>query len=177
MMNKIKHPHNDVINNLKDVNTLISLLETSKIAYLKANLSIHLHESEIKLFKQVIKHDKKHHKNVRIKQYKQLMENPDQIPKLYELHQQLYLKRYKKLEKKGIIEVIEEPDNGLPYDFVITDKGHELIKEIKEKELAWEEEISVDLEDKEELLKLLKQIAIPAMQISYLLKKQQKGVY
>jgi DNA-binding MarR family transcriptional regulator len=176
-MNQTKHPHNNVINNLEEINTLISLLETSKMAYLKANLSIHLHESEIKLFKQVIKHDKKHHINLRIKRYQKLMENPDQIPELYELHLKLFLKRYKKLEKKGIIEVIEEPDNGLPYDFVITDKGQELIQEIKEKELAWEEEISEELEDKEELLKLLKQIAIPAMQISYSLKKQQKGVY
>lgn len=176
-MEKIEHPHNKVINNMEEINTLISLIESSKMAYLKANLSTHLHESEIKLFKQIIKHDKKHHKNIRIKQYQKLMENPDEIPKLYKVHQELYLKRYKKLERKGIIEVIEEPENGLPYDFIITQKGQDLIKEIKEKELAWEEDVCQNLEDKEELLKLLKQIAIPALKISYDLKKLQKGVY
>lgn len=175
-MEKNGHPHNNVINNITDFNSLISLLETSKIAYLKSNLSIHLHESELKLFRQVIKHDKPHHKKLRKNKYKKIMENPEGVSKLYEAHLELFLKRYKKLERKGLIKVIEDVED-LPYDFEITEKGLALFEEIKEKELAWETEISNDLEDKEELLKLLKQIAIPAMQISYSLKKQEKGVY
>ncbi|MBE6487851.1 MAG: hypothetical protein E7Z86_03990 [Methanosphaera stadtmanae] len=171
------HPHDKFIENTTDIAPLVSLLDNSKTYYLQDNLSIHLHVSEIKLFKEIVKHDKPHHKKVRINQYKKLMENPDEIPKHFELHQQLFLKRYKKLERKGIIEVIDKPDNGLAYDFIITDKGLKLIDEMKKLESDWEEIVTEDIEDKEELLNLLKKISIPALKINYIHKKQQKGVY
>lgn len=171
------HPHNKVIENTRDIAPLVSLLENSKSVYVQDNLSIHLHESEIKLFKEIVKHDRPHHKKVRINRYKRLMENPDDIPKHFKLHQQLFMKRYKKLENKGIIEIIDKPDNGLAYDFIITDKGSKINDEIKKLEGDWENIVLEDVEDKEELLNLLKKLAIPALNISYLHKKQQKGVY
>lgn len=176
-MTDITHTHDNVINNMTEINKLVSYINNSKVAYTKKNLSIHLHESEIKLFKNIVKHDKPHHKKIRVQRYKNLMENPDEIPPLFELHQELFLKRYKKLEKKGIINVIEKPDNGLAYDFEITDKGKDLIKEIEEIENKWEDQVTADVEDKEELLKLLKQVAIPSVKISYAIQKTQKGVY
>lgn len=176
-MTENKHPHNKVIENTKDIAPLVSLLENSKTVYVQDKLSIHLHQSEIKLFKEIIKHNKPHHKNIRIKQYKKLMENPDEIPKHFKLHQELFLKRYKKLERKGIIEVIDNPDNGLAYDIDITDKGFEILDEINKIESQWENIVLEDVEDKEELLSLLKKLAMPALGISYKHKKQQKGVY
>ncbi|WP_158005542.1 hypothetical protein [Methanosphaera sp. WGK6] len=46
-----KHPHNTIIKNMDDISYLITVLNDSKIAYVKKNLSIHLHEKELSLIR------------------------------------------------------------------------------------------------------------------------------
>lgn len=60
------HPHKKAIENMS-ASDLIGVIEESKMTYVRENLSIFLHESQIKLLKQVKKHDKPHHKKIRIK--------------------------------------------------------------------------------------------------------------
>ena len=100
-----EHPHNRAIANMNSVSSLIRILNESREAFIRKNLSIHLHPKELTLIKQIQKHIKPPHKQVRINRYKKLQENPDEIPTHYELHLKLYLARYKKLEKKGLITV------------------------------------------------------------------------
>ena len=52
------HPHKDAIANMSS-SDLIGIVNESKMTYVRENLSIFLHESQIKLFKQVKKNAKK----------------------------------------------------------------------------------------------------------------------
>ena len=118
------HPHFKAIEKM-NASSFISIIEESKLTYVRDNLDIHLHESQVKLLKRVKKHEKPHHKRIRIKSYKKA-EKTD----LFKLHEKLYLKSYKKLAKKGLIEIDESPENGLPYDCSLTEKGIEVLDEI-----------------------------------------------
>ena len=71
--------------------SLIGVIEESKMTYVRENLSVFLHESQIKLLKQVKKHEKPHHKRIRIKQFEKA-EKDD----LFNMHLGLYLNKYKK---------------------------------------------------------------------------------
>ena len=95
------HPHEKAIENMNAA-SLIGIIEESKMTYVRENLSIPLHESQIKLLKQVRKHEKPHHKRIRIKQYEKAEKN-----EWFNIHLDLYLKSYQKLAKKGLIEVDE----------------------------------------------------------------------
>ena len=60
------HPHKEAIANMP-ASALIGVIEESKMTYVRENLSVFLHENQIKLLKQVKKHEKPHHKRIRIK--------------------------------------------------------------------------------------------------------------
>ena len=62
------HPHKKAVANMP-ASSLIGIIEESKMTYVRENLSIFLHESQIKLLKQVKKHEKPHHKRIRVKQF------------------------------------------------------------------------------------------------------------
>lgn len=161
------HPHFKAIENM-EVSSFISIIEESKLTYVRDNLDIHLHESQVKLLKRVKKHEKPHHKRIRIKQYEKA-EKTD----LFKLHEELYLKSYKKLAKKGLIEIDENPENGLPYDCSLTEKGIEVLEEIARLESEWEEVVGVGDEDKE----VLKKLALNSFEISYNHKKKLDFIF
>ncbi|MBR5503823.1 MAG: hypothetical protein IKV87_05215 [Methanobrevibacter sp.] len=163
----MSHPHNKSIMNMNAA-SLIGIIEESKITYVRENLDIHLHTSQIKLLKQVNKHEKPHHKRVKIKHY-EMAEKSD----LFELHLELYLNNYKKLAKKGLIEIDESPENGLPYDCSLTDKGKEVLEEIGRLEKEWEKVVHIDDAD----LEALRRLAIDSFEISYQHKKKQNFIY
>ena len=148
--------------------SFIGIIEESKLTYVRDNLDIHLHESQVKLLKRVRKHEKPHHKRIRIKQYEKA-EKTD----LFKLHTELYLKSYKKLAKKGLIEIDEEPENGLPYDCSLTERGTEILEEIARLESEWEEVVGVSDEDRE----VLKRLALDSFEISYNHKKKLDFVF
>jgi hypothetical protein len=175
-MSENNHPHFKVIENMKDISPMIALIEDSKLTYIKENISQHLHSSQIKLLKDANKHSKPHHKKVRISQYKKLLENPEQMDNLFELHKKLFIKKYQKLENKGLVEVDTECDD-LPYDVKLTQKGIDLLAEIKYLESQWQEIVLNDVEDCDKLLEILKQVTHNALPINYNHKKQQKFVF
>ncbi|WP_459538319.1 hypothetical protein [Methanobrevibacter sp.] len=80
------------------------------------------HESQIKLLKQVKKHEKPHHKRIRINQFEKAEEDD-----LFNMHLGLYLK---KLAKNGLIEIDLNPDNGLAYDCSLTSKGSDVLVDL-----------------------------------------------
>ena len=162
------HPHIDVISNMKASN-LLRVIEESKYTYIRENLTIHLHESQIKLLKQVRRHNKPHHKKVRIQQYKKIDEKSD----LFVLHEEKYLENYKKLAKKDLVIVDENPENGLPFDVSLTGKGQEILTEICYLEDMWEEEIGLTDDDRE----VLKKLALNSYEITYNHKKNQKFIF
>ena len=161
------HPHIKAIENM-DASSWIGIIEESKLTYVRDNLDIHLHESQVKLLKQVKKHEKPHHKRIRIRQYEKA-EKTD----LFKLHEELYLKSYKKLAKKGLIEIDEEPENGLPYDCSLTDKGVETLDEISRLESEWEDVIGITDADSD----VLKQLALNSFEISYNHKKKLDFIF
>lgn len=161
------HPHNKAIENM-NASSLISIIEESKMTYVRENLSIYLHESQVKLLKQVKKHEKPHHKKIRIKQFKEAEKND-----LFNLHLDLYLKKYKKLAKKGLIEVDEAPENGLAYDCILTDKGKAILDEIARLESEWEETVGVGQDD----LEVLRNLALDSFEISYRHKKKRNFIF
>ena len=61
------HPHIKAIEDM-DASSLINIIEESKMTYVRENLSIFLHRSQIVLLKQVKKHEKPHHKRIRIRE-------------------------------------------------------------------------------------------------------------
>lgn len=126
--------------------------------YVRDNLSIFLHESQIKLLKQVKKHEKPHHKKIRIKQFEKAKRDD-----LFNLHLGLYLKKYEKLAKIGLIEVDKQPNNGLEYDGTLTLKGIEILDEISALESEWERVVGVSEFD----LGVLKNLALNSFEISY----------
>ncbi|WP_458402590.1 hypothetical protein [Methanobrevibacter sp.] len=161
------HPHKDAISKM-DAPALVGIIEESKMTYVRDNLSIHLHESQIKLLKNIKKHSKPHHAKVRVKQYEKA-EKTD----LFKLHLDLYLKKYQKLEKKGLIQIDMEPENGLPYDCSLTDKGQEILTEICYLEHDWAETVGITDSDAE----VLKRLALDSFEISYKHKKKQGFIF
>ena len=161
------HPHFKAIENMT-ASSLISIIEESKMTYVRENLSIFLHESQIKQLKKVKKHEKPHHKRVRIREYEKA-EKDD----LFNLHLGLYLKKYKKLEKYGLIDIDLNPDNGLAYDCLLTPTGIEVLDEIDRLEREWEEIVSISEEDNE----VLKRIALDSFEISYNHKKKKGFIF
>ena len=161
------HPHIKAIENM-NASSLIGIIEESKMTYVRENLSISLHESQVKLLKQVKKHEKPHHKRVRIKQFEKA-DNDD----LFILHLDLYLKKYEKLAKKGLIEIENYPENGLAYDCTLTDEGKAILDEIAALESEWEEVVGVNEKD----LEVLRDLALNSFEISYRHKKKRGFIY
>ncbi|MEE0902649.1 MAG: hypothetical protein UIB31_08970 [Methanobrevibacter sp.] len=161
------HPHRNAVANMP-ASSLVGIIEESKMTYVRENLSIFLHESQIKLLKQVKKHEKPHHKRIRIRQFEKA-EKDD----LFNLHLGLYLKKYQKLEKYGLIEIDLNPDNGLEYDCSLTQKGIDVLDEISSLEKEWENVVNINDED----LEVLRKIALDAFEISYKHKKKQNFIF
>ena len=161
------HPHIKAIEGM-EASSLIDIIAESKMTYVRENLSIFLHESQIKLLKRVRKHEKPHHKKVRIREYEKA-EKDD----LFNMHLGLYLNKYKKLEKNGLIEIDLNPENGLAYDCSLTSKGIEILDEIAGLEKQWEEIVGITEEDRE----VLKKLALDSFEISYQHKKKKGFIF
>lgn len=161
------HPHKDAIANMP-ASALVGIIEESKMTYVRENLSIFLHASHIKLLKQVKKHEKPHHKKIRIKQFEKAKKDD-----LFNVHLGLYLKKYQKLEKLGLIEIDLQPDNGLEYDCKLTAKGIEVLDEISNLESEWEKVVGIDKDDEE----VLKRLALDSFEISYKHKKNREFIF
>lgn len=161
------HPHKDAIAKMP-ASALIGIIEESKMTYVRENLSIFLHESQIKLLKQVKKHEKPHHKRIRVKQFERAKKDD-----LFNVHLGLYLKKYQKLEKRGLIEIDLQPDSGLEYDCKLTSKGTETLDEIASLEKEWESVVGIDDDDRE----TLKKLALDSFEISYRHKKNREFIF
>ena len=161
------HPHKNAIANMP-ASALVGVIEESKMTYVRENLSIFLHESQIKLLKQVKKHEKPHHKKIRVKQFEKAKKDD-----LFNLHLGLYLKKYEKLAKIGLIEIDRQPNNGLEYDCVLTSKGIEILDDISKLESDWEDVVGINDDDKE----VLKELALNSFEISYKHKKKQGFIF
>lgn len=161
------HPHKNAIVNMPS-SALIGVIEESKMTYVRENLSIFLHESQIKLLKQVKKHEKPHHKRIRIKQYQKALKD-----NLFNMHLDLYLKKYEKLAKNGLIEIDENPENGLAYDCSLTSYGIEVLDEISSLERKWEDVVGISDGD----LEVLRNLALNSFEISYKHKKKQGFIF
>lgn len=173
-----EHPHKKVISNIDSIASLITILNNSKTAYIKKNLSIHLHSRELALLLDVFKHSKPYHKKAIIKKYQKLEENPELIPENHEIHKNIFIKRYRKLESKGLVKLDENPDNALPYDVELTQKGTDVLEEVTKLEQEWENIILEDCSsDREELIKLLQDITFKALEINYIQEKEALVIY
>lgn len=161
------HPHKDAIANMS-ASALVGIIEESKMTYVRENLSIFLHESQVKLLKQVKKHEKPHHKRIRVKQFEKAKKDD-----LFNVHLGLYLKKYQKLEKLDLIEIDLQPENGLEYDCKLTLKGNEVLDEIATLESEWESVVGIDDEDAE----VLKKLALDSFEISYRHKKNREFIF
>ena len=161
------HPHKNAIANMP-ASSLVGIIEESKMTYVRENLSIFLHESQIKLLKQGKKHEKPHHKKIRIKQFEKAKKDD-----LFNLHLGLFLKKYEKLAKLGLVEVDKQPNNGLEYDCTLTSKGIEVLDEITDLECEWEKVVGITDDAKE----VLKGIALNSFEISYKHKKKQGFIF
>ena len=148
--------------------SLIGIIEESKMTYVRENLSIFLHESQIKLLKQVKKHEKPHHKRIRVKQFEKAKKDD-----LFNMHLGLYLKKYQKLEKIGLIEIDLNPDNGLEYDCTLTSEGKKILDEISALEKEWENVVNINDED----LEVLRKLALDSFEISYKHKKKKGFIF
>ena len=161
------HPHVKAIEKMNP-SSLINVIEESQMTYVRENLSVFLHRSQIVLLKQVRKHEKPHHKRIRIRQYEKA-EKDD----LFNMHLGLYLKKYEKLAKIGLIEIDKNPDNGLAYDCTLTEKGLEVLDEIDSLEREWESVVNINDDD----LKVLKKLALDSFEISYKHKKKKGFIF
>lgn len=161
------HPHVNAIEKMNPA-SLINVIEESQMTYVRENLSVFLHRSQIVLLKQVRKHEKPHHKRIRIRQYEKA-EKDD----LFNMHLGLYLKKYEKLAKIGLIEIDKNPDNGLAYDCTLTEKGLEVLDEIDSLEHEWESVVNINDDD----LKVLKKLALDSFEISYKHKKKKGFIF
>ena len=161
------HPHIKAIENM-GASSLVDIIEESKMTYVRDNLSIFLHRRPIVLLKQVKKHEKPHHKKVRIREYEKADKDD-----LFNMHLGLYLKKYEKLAKNGLIEIDKNPDNGLAYDCTLTPKGLEILDEIAGLESEWENIVGIGDED----LDVLKKLALGAFEISYKHKKKKGFIF
>lgn len=155
------HKHVDAISSMEDVSKLIDIIYESKISYVRSNLSIHLHESQIKLLKNVDKHSKKHHRKARVRHYSKISDDD----KHFQMHSKLYLKKYEKLAGKNLVEILDVDD--LPYDVILTDDGRKILSEITSLEKDWAEIADFDIDE-------LRKVALNTFEISYRFKKNQK---
>ena len=161
------HSHEESIVKM-DVSSLIGIIEESKWIYVREHLSIKLHESQIKLLKNVKKHEKPYHKKIRIEKYSNA-EKTD----LFLLHEKLYHNKYKKLESKELVKVDETPYNGLKYDVTLTEKGKEILTEISSLEDEWTKVVGITDEDKE----MIKNIALNSFDITYVHKAKLDFIF
>lgn len=161
------HPHVKIIEGM-NASSLLGIIEESKMTYVRENLSMFLHENQIKLLKQVKKHEKPHHKRIRIRQFEKAKKDD-----LFNMHLGLYLKKYQKLAKLGLIEIDLEPKNGLSYDCSLTDKGKDIIDEISALEAEWEGVVGIDDAD----LEVIKSIALNSFEITYNHKKKRGFIF
>ena len=161
------HPHKKAIENMNPA-SLIAIIEESKMTYVRENLSIFLHRSQIVLLKQVKKHEKPHHKRIRIREYEKADKDD-----LFNMHLSLYLKKYEKLAKIGLIEIDKNPENGLAYDCTLTQKGLDVLDEIDSLENEWESVVNINDDDFE----VLKKLAIDSFEISYKHKKKRGFIF
>ena len=161
------HPHKDAIAKMP-ASALVGVIEESKMTYVRENLSIFLHESQIKLLKQVKKHEKPHHKKIRVKQFEKAKKDD-----LFNLHLGLYLKKYEKLAKLGLVEVDKQPNNGFEYDCTLTSEGIKILDEISDLESEWEGIVDITDTDAE----VLKEIALNSFEISYRHKKKKGFIF
>lgn len=161
------HPHKNAIANM-NASSLIGIIEESKMTYVRENLSIFLHENQIKLLKQVKKHEKPHHKKIRVKQFEKAKKDD-----LFNLHLGLYLKKYQKLAKIGLIEVDLHPNNGLEYDCTLTEEGKSVLDEISKLESDWQDVVGISEDDEA----VLRDIALNSFEISYKHKKKQGFIF
>ena len=161
------HPHVNAIEKMNPA-SLINIIEESQMTYVRENLSVFLHRSQIVLLKQVRKHEKPHHKRIRIRQYEKA-EKDD----LFNMHLGLYLKKYEKLAKIGLIEIDKNPDNGLAYNCTLTEKGLEVLDEIDSLEREWESVVNINDDDWE----VLKKLALDSFEISYNHKKKKGFIF
>lgn len=161
------HPHKKAIANMNAA-SLINIIEESKMTYVRENLSMFLHRSQIVLLKQVRKHEKPHHKKVRIREYEKADKDD-----LFNMHLGLYLKKYEKLAKNGLIEIDKNPDNGLAYDCSLTVKGIEILDEIDSLEAEWESIVNINEDD----LEVIKKLALDSFEISYQHKKKKGFIF
>lgn len=81
------------------------------------------------------------------------------------MHSKLYLKRYEKLARKNLVQIVDVDD--LPYDVVLTDDGKKILSEITSLENNWAEIADCDLDE-------IRKIALNTFEISYKFKKNQK---
>lgn len=163
----MNHPHKEAIADMKP-STLVGMIEESKIIYVIDHLSIPLHGKQIKLLKQVRRHQKPRHKAIRVRKYQNA--NKDD---LFKMHLDIYLKKYQKLAKKGLIEIEMEPENGLPYDCTLTEKGLAILDEIASLESDWEEVVKIN----EGNMEVLKKFALNAHEITYNHKKNLEFIF
>jgi tryptophanyl-tRNA synthetase len=161
------HPHVKAIENMNPA-ALVSIIEESKMTYVRENLSVFLHRSQIVLLKQVRKHEKPHHKRIRIREYEKADKDD-----LFNMHLALYLKKYEKLAKIGLIEIDKNPENGLAYDCTLTQKGLEVLDEIDSLERKWEDVVNINGDD----LEVLRKIALDSFEISYNHKKKKGFIF
>lgn len=161
------HPHIKAIEEM-EFSKLLDIVRESKMTYVRDNLSMFLHESQIKLLKQVQKHEKPHHKKIRVKQY----EKADKTD-LFKMHEEKFLKKYNKLAKKGLIEIENAPENGLPYDCKLTDEGKNILSEIDSIEKEWESVAGVTEDD----LEAIKRLALNSFEITYNHKKKLDFIF
>jgi hypothetical protein len=161
------HPHIKAIENM-DASAFVGIIHESKVTYVRENLSMFLHESHIRLLKQVKKHDKPHHKKIRIKQFEKAKKDD-----LFNVHLGLYLKKYQKLEKLGLIDIDLHPNNGLEYDCHLTEKGLEILDEIAGLESEWENVVGITDDDRG----VLKKLALDSFEISYNHKKNREFIF
>ena len=89
------------------------------------------------------------------------------------MHLALYLKKYEKLAKIGLIEIDKNPDNGLAYDCTLTQKGLDVLDEIDSLENEWESVVNINDDDFE----VLKKLAIDSFEISYKHKKRRGFIF
>ena len=89
------------------------------------------------------------------------------------MHLDLYLNKYKKLEKRGLIEIDLNSENCLPYDCILTAKGIEILDEIESLEKDWEETVGVNESD----LEVLRKLALDSFEISYNHKKKKGFIF
>lgn len=161
------HPHNKAIANMNPA-SLVAIIEESKMTYVRENLSIFLHRSQIVLLKQVRKHEKPHHKRIRIREYEKADKDD-----LFNMHLALYLKKYEKLAKIGLIEIDKNPENGLAYDCTLTQKGLGVLDEIDSLEKDWENVVNINDND----LEVLRKLALDSFEISYNHKKKKGFIF